>query len=393
MPEYRPVPDGRVNDYLQLVSYAFRPENPHEPVESVDDLPAPATLAERRGLFDDGELCSACAHHWFTLDIRGEPHAVAGLSAVSTPPGRRRQGLVGELLAASLAEYRDRDIGFTALWPFAHEFYGRFGWGLANRFAWTTCPPDALAFAEGGEGHFVDLGPDRWRGLAQVYEAHNDHALAMHRTEAWWRKRVFTSWGDDPYVVGWERDGDLRGYLVYTVEKEEGDRRLDVSELGGVDHEARRNVLRLVRNHDSQVETVRIYGTPGTTLFDRSATPGDIEETVQAGPMVRLVDVAGALATLSYPATGEVVLDVSDSLADWNDGRVRLAVGDEEVTCEPTDATADAEVDVGTLSRLAVGSLAVEAARRFGGLVTGDETARTLDSLFPPGEPFLREFF
>lgn len=393
MTEYRPVPDERVNDYLALVRYAFRPEEPHEPLDSVADLPAPATLAARRGLFDGGTLCCAGAHHWFTLDLRGESQAVAGLSAVSTAPGRRRQGLVEQFLAESLAEYHDRGIQFAALWPFAHRFYRQYGWALASRYARTTCPPEVLAVADGDAGRFVELDADRWRDLDRVYGAHNDRPLTMHRTESWWRKRVFTGWEQDPYVYGWERDGDLCGYLVYGISEADDRRQFEVAELAAVDHEAYRNLLWLPRNHDSQVETVELYGPPEPALLDLVTEPSEVEATVEAGPMLRLVDVASALAGLSYPDTGEVVLRVRDELVERNDDTFRLAVSENGVTCERIDVEPDAAVDVDTLSQVVVGYHSVADARRFGDLEIGDGAAATLDALFPEREPFLREFF
>lgn len=392
MVEYRPVPDERVNDYLALVRYAFRPEEPHEPVASVDDLPAPATLAARRGLFDDGTLRCVGAHHWFMLDLRGESHAVAGLSAVSTAPGQRRQGHVRRFLDASLAEYRDRDIQFAALWPFAHRFYRRYGWGLAARYARTTCPPDALP-AGADAGTFVELDADRWRDLDRVYGAHNDRPLAMHRTESWWRKRVFAGWKQDPYVYGWERDGELRGYLVYSVTKGDDGRRLEVEELGAVDHGAARNLLRLPRNHDSQVSTVELHGPPEPRLLDVAAEPSTVTARVEPGPMLRVVDVEAALSALSYPGAGELTLRVRDELVDRNDDAFRLDVSADDAICERTDAAPDATVGVGTLAQLVVGYHSVADARRFGDLETDEETAATLDALFPETEPFLREFF
>jgi predicted acetyltransferase len=393
MAEYRPVPDERVNDYLALVRYAFRPEERHEPVDSVADLPAPATLAARRGLFDGETLCCVGAHHWLTLDVRGDAHAVAGLSAVSTDPGRRRQGLVEQFLGESLAEYRERDIQFAALWPFAHAFYRQFGWALASRYARTTCPPGALAVADGDAGRFVEPDADRWRDLDRVYGAHDDCPLAMHRTEAWWRKRVFTGWEGDPYVYGWERDGALRGYLVYTVTKEGDARRLEVEELAAVDHEAYRQLLRLPRNHGSQVERVELYGPAEPRLLDVATEPSEVEVTVLPGPMLRLVDAEAALSGLSLPGTGEVVLRVRDGFVDRNDDTFRLVTGADGTACDRTDADPDVAVDVGTLAQLVVGYHSVSEARRVGDLDTDDATAETLDALFPEAEPFLREFF
>lgn len=419
MLEYRPVPDEDLEEFRRLVSYAFRPTEAYEPVDSPDDLPEPATVGDRRGIYEDGELCSVCAHHWFTLRVRDEFHAAPGLSAVSTPPRHRRRGLVRRLLSESLREYRDRDAGVSVLWPFEHPFYRRFGWGTCSRHVRATCEPEALAELDattvGGvdrtadrpdatstdaDGEFVDLGADEWEALDRVYRATNDQGLAMSRTEEWWRKRVFAGWDRDPYVAGWERNGRLAGYLVYTIdEPADGDsdgRRMDVRELGYTDFEAYRHLLRFCGYHDSQVGSVRLYGPVDTTIQDLVSDPRDVELEIEPGPMVRLVDVRRALGALSYPASmgGEVVIEVEDDLAEWNDGRFRLSVADGRTTVERTDDDSEVVAGVPTLSQVVVGHYSVARAERVGTLTLGSDEARsTLAGLFPPEETFLREFF
>lgn len=396
MQDYRPVYDGDLNEFHRLLNYAFWPTESFEPIESSEDIPAPATVGESRGLYDDGELVSTVTHHWLTLRIRGEYRAVAGVSAVSTPPKHRRKGFVRQLLFESLREYRKRDQYYSVLWPFEYSFYRKFGWGMCNEAAAITCPPDALSFVDRvnipSGSAFVDLETDRWEELARVYEACNDHDLAMRRTEEWWRKRVFQGWKSDPYVSGWERDGELRGYLVYAIE-EEDDRTMNVWDIGYVDHEAYVELIRFCRYHDSQVECVSIRDADGTVLHDCVDDPREVEIEISPGPMIRIVDVEQALSDLSYSAGGSVVLSVNDELADWNDGCFRITVEDGTASCEPTTENPDATVDVATLSQIAVGYCSVERAIRIGNVDATESAGRTLSKLFPKRETFLREGF
>jgi predicted acetyltransferase len=396
--DYRPTSDTDLNEFRRLMNYAFRPTEAFEPIESVDEIPDPATVADSRGLYAGDELVSTVAHHWITLRIRGEWHDVAGVSAVSTPPKHRRNGYIRQLLLASLQEYRERGEDFAALWPFDYGFYRKFGWGTCSEGAVSTCSPDALAFVDRKEpdGAFVDLTADRWEELDRVHEACNDHALAMQRTEEWWRKRVFQGWKKDPYVAGWERDGELRGYLVYTIEEGNDEREMTVMDLAFLDHEAYIELVRFCRYHDSQVGEVSLYGPGDTILHDLADDPREVEIEIQPGGMFRVVDVESALSALSYPTGGSrsVVLDVTDDLAEWNDGRFRLAVEDGHSTCEPTTDAPDATVDIATLSQIVVGYLSVERAAWVGDLDIASESGReTLSALFPPETTFLREGF
>jgi predicted acetyltransferase len=419
MSEYRPVPDADVPAFQRILSYAFSPTEEYEPIDSLEELPPRATLGDRRGIYEGSELRCTAVHHWFRLRIRGELEEVPGLSAVATPPEYRRQGFVGHLLDASLSEYRDRGTGFCALWPFSHPFYRQFGWGLCSRYGRATCRPEALAgIASATNGRnggseersheFRRCAADEWDELDRVYSATDDRDLTMDRTEAWWRKRVFTGWDDDPYVTGVEREGEVVGYLVYDIEDGGADdgRRMVVREAGHLDSAAYRAVLEFCRNHDSQVEEIELRGPVDARLQDLVRDPSEIDVAIEPGPMIRIVDVPRALSTLPYPSDVEadLALEMTDTVADWNDGRFRLSIADGTGSCEPideataidadSDENADLVASIATLSGVAVGYSSIERAETVGDFEVGAaDTRETLEAAFPPRETFLREFF
>ena len=396
--EYRPLPDDRREEFAAVLRYAFRPEAGAFDPERWGGPTPPDRPGERRGLFDGDDLLSVCRHYFWEGSVRDREVTIAGLSAVATPPEHRRRGLVRRLAAESLVEYRERGAPIATLWPFAHGFYARLGWAISNRYATVECPPEALSFGReaAGEGRFRQLDPEDWRGMADVL-AENDAAyeLSIERPKEWWRDRVFHRWGDDPYVYGWERDGNLRGYVAYTVDADGDGKLLVANEVAAADREAEHACLGFLADHDSQVDRVRIYGPPDASLLDRVEDPGEVDVRIRAGPMVRAVDVPAALEAIGYPADADVdlVLGVSDSLAGWNDGAFRLRVEDGEATVEAADADPDAEVGIGPLSQLVVGYRTAGTLAGDGEL-TGDGAAiDALDELFPARDPFHRERF
>jgi predicted acetyltransferase len=333
---------------------------------------------------------------------------------------------VAELLDELLAEFRHEGTDFSVLWPFEYEFYRRFGWAKANDYTQVTLPAEALAaVAPDPAGEFVRLDADDWAALEAVRDEWATEALAVRRSEAFWRGRLFTSWRSDPYVYGWERDGDLRGYLLYRVEDgDDGEgKTMAVEELAGVDREATDHLYRFCRNHDSQVESVRLRRGGDTTLLDRLTDPRAATVERKPGPMVRVVDVERALSALSYPAdvSGTLTLSVADPRCDWNDGRFELSVADGRGSVRrlsppsdgaaagaetDTDAAAEADADaaaeaeadvrlgVGPLSQLAVGAVSAETLVTYGNATVADESvAETLAALFPPEPVYLREGF
>lgn len=399
MPDYRPVPDEHRAAFQRAMRYAFQPHRGMADVESDLDS-GPAKVADGRALYEGDEIVSTCAHYWFTTRVRGDWHEMAGLSAVATPPEHRRKGLVRRIIEGSLAEYRERGVHFAALWPFEYGFYRRFGWAMADRYAEIEVPVEELAFAaDHREGSLRPVEADDWELLARVHRRHTDGvALAVDRSEAFWRHRIFESRETDPYVYVHERDGEARGYLVYRVEEGDGDegRTLSVQEAGWSDEDAHLALLRFLFDHDSQVETVQLFGPPDPDLLDRLDDPRAAEVTLHPGAMFRVVDVAAGLSALDYPADveGRLALAVSDPVVEENDGTFVLAVGDGEADCRrDDDADPDLRLDVNALSQVVAGYRPVA---RLATTATLDGDSAALDFLgdcFPEERVSLRERF
>ncbi|MDB2238133.1 GNAT family N-acetyltransferase [Halorubrum ezzemoulense] len=413
--DYRPFPEKRDDEFSAFMRYAFSPEQgPYDPEADDDDR---EHLAEYRGLFDGEEAVAVCGHHDFTLRIRGRDRDAAGLSAVASPPEHRRQGHIERLLRESLTEYREDEIRYSVLWPFEHPFYRRYGWGTVSRYRWVKTPPEQLAFAadatDGGDetGEFRRLDEGDYEAAADLLAATADrYDFTMARTAAWWRENTLRGWQTDPFVYGLGRDDDLRALLSYTfTERDDGDgKAMVVSDAAVADPSAWDEVFRFCRDHDSQVERVRLRLPADVSLLDRVDDPRAVTEEVRAGPMFRLVDVPAALRELAPDPDldAEFTLAVDDPLVGWHDRPIRVTVAGGEVDAERVDAggdpgspdDADVAAGIGPLSQLYAGYRGVDDLRAHAALDIGDDAfgeglAADLGALFPPRPTFLREAF
>jgi predicted acetyltransferase len=443
--DYRSVPESHREAFDDAVRYAFSPESGPDWDRDDEDRPTPMAL---RGMYDTDpetpdtdlspeDLHATAGYYDFTTRIRDDWHTAGGVSAVTADPTIRRSGVVATLLDEMLAEFRSEGIDFSVLWPFEYEFYRRFGWGKSNDTAIVTLPPDSLAaVAPDPTGEFVRLTADDWEAVEAVRDEWATEALAVRRSEEFWRYRVFDSWRTDPYVYGWkaEHDGDLRGYVAYRVEEGDGPetgKTMAVTELAGVDHDATDHLYRFCRNHDSQVESVRLRMPVDTSLLDRLTDPRTADFEIRSGPMVRIVDVERALSALSYPASvsARLTLSVADPRCDWNDGLFELAVaegvgsvrrlddesdtGVSKTSGASDDAVkerADVRLGIAPLSQLAVGAVSAESLVAYGDVTVpgegreestatehgedrSEQVIETLDTLFPAESVYLREGF
>ncbi|RYJ15218.1 GNAT family N-acetyltransferase [Halogeometricum borinquense] len=399
----RQLPADHRDAFRAMVDYAFRPTE--GPDWQEQDRPLP-DLFTRFGYYDappdeepdPDDLRTVCGSYDFTVRIRGDWHAAGGVSAVASPPEGRRQGAVSAMLDALLEHYREEGTAFSVLWPFEYEFYRRLGWATCTNYAEASIPPEQLAdSAPQPAGTFRTLDPDKdLAAIREVHETWATEALAVRRTDGWWRERTFRGWETDPYVYGWFDDEEtLRGYLIYTISEGDDGRDMRVWERAFTDHEARAHLLRFCRDHDSQVETVTFTTLPEWSRpIEGLPDPRAATLEIKTGPMARIVDVEAALTALSYDVQESVVLAVSDERCAWNDDTFELRVDAAGARVNRVETTPDAELDVGALSQLAVGAREAAELERTGDLTVSDATVReTLADLFPDERTYLREGF
>jgi len=399
MVEYRPLDEEHRDTFAEYTGYGFAPERGPVEYDPEEHDHERMELGDRRGLFadgDDADPLSVCVHHWFDASVRGERHPAPGLSFVATPPEHRRQGYIEQLLARSLAEYRDRGERFSLLWPFRYRFYRQFGWETCSSHHAYTCEPGALSFARDrldDAGQFRQVSDGKYEPLASVYEAFSErYAISIGRDGEWWQKRVFTGWEEDPYVYAWERDGEVRAYVVYFVEGSWGDRTMRVRDFVFTDHEGLLALCGYVANHDSQLSEVE-FGLPtDVDLLALAPDPEDLDCEREPGAMARVVDAAETLPALQYPPVDcTVTIAVDDPLVDWHDAPLRLAVEDGVATCErrPGESDVDLTIDVGTLTQIVVGYRSAGELDRHGILDAPDDVVGTLDRLYPSERTYL----
>lgn len=400
--EYRPVPASRMQEFENVAHYAFFPTD--DPVDSdrVDD--PSIQFGEPRALFEGEEMAAICRVLELDARCRDDWITLGGLRGVATPPEHRRSGRAAALIEETLAEFAERDVPVVALWPFDHDFYAGLGWASAAKHVTYRLPPSALApLAANETGRSFRPSADEWERLHDVNLAAGEGvSLSLRRTEDWWRHRVFERSGTKRHVYAWERNGDVEGYVAYTVDRDAGDLVLEVQDLAAVDDRAFRHLCWLLYNHDSQVDEIELPGKPEATpgsLLDRVASPESVTCELEHGAMVRAADVPAALTALSYPTDLDagLVIEVADDFVEWNDDAFHVAFADGRATCQRVEDGCDAPdvtVDVGTLSQLLVGYRAVERARTDGGLTArDDEAVEVLNRAFPPRPVELSEFF
>jgi predicted acetyltransferase len=363
----RTLGDDDWTGFFEVDALAFGGTAPDELIELARE-----TFEEGRsiGAFDGAMLVGIATAYSFDVTVPGSVLPAAGISAVGVLPTHRRRGVLRALMTHQLHDIHERGREPLAiLWASEPPIYGRFGYGLASRaYALDVLrSPNALrADVPTDPALRLRLVPaEDWKITADVYaRVATQRPGMLARDERWWRKAV----RDLPSMregrsalrcVVVEDDGGVRGYARYATKPDWTPGRpqgtVHVREVAAVDAPARALLYRYLFDQDlmGKIDVGNI-ATDDPLLHWlenlRSATPHWLDALY-----VRLVDLPAALRSRTYTSPVDVVLEVTDPICTWNQGRWHLVAGAEGVSCEPAGRPADLSMSVTELGAAYLG--------------------------------------
>lgn len=392
--DYRPISEADQARFIAIESQAFGDE-PANVERWLNNEPG----GDTRGLFDGGRLVAQLM--LFPFQVMAGPRDVAcgGLGSVATPPEERRRGYVERLLRESCAEMRERHMPLCLLFPFKASFYRRFGWATCmERRVYSGRPDLFSSFLRQQCGRFEPVGEAQIAELDTIYAgALRGRFGPLRRNEAWWRRQVLSD-GKKPYYAYVWRDehGRGRAYVIYRWEKRLAGNAMVCREIVALDPEARAQLFGFIANHDSQSGEV-VFRAPADAPVNL-LLPDPLACEIEAYFMLRLVDVAAALAAYPFPntCTGRLTLAVADDWLPDNAGVFELEVarGAAQVRRLADSATPDLSCDVRVLAQLYSRYLRPRTAAAFGVLEAPNRDALAFaEQLFAGLAPFSSDFF
>jgi predicted acetyltransferase len=274
------------------------------------------------------------------------PHA--GVTHVGVLPTHTRRGAVTALLRRQLHDIAERGEVVATLRASEAVIYERFGYGVA-----TYAADYQLDRRRGAlRGTVPAAGPVRLADpaasgklLAGIY-AQAAWPGAVDRSQYWWNFReLIASASPGPrYLAVHGPEGAEDGYVSYHPADtaswfQSRDRAVVVDDLIAHSERAYLGLVRYLAERDL-IDTVLL---PGRPVDDPLPLLVGDTRAVQVGNVrdetwLRLVDVPAALAARTYsPATGAVVIAVTDDLLPANAGRYRVWPGGAHRTSDPAD--------------------------------------------------------
>ena len=323
-----------------------------------------------------------------TLSIPGPDAGVrqvpcAGLTWVGVHPDHRRRGILTAMLRHHFEQVRADGLQLSALHASEPAIYGRHGYGLASlelevRLGrGTTLSAPHLEEAAGALTTRMVAASEA--GVpARLRACHLAHAdLGTVVGELGYYDRVCLQLpehlrGKEPWrVLFAQRDGVDVGFAAFRrTEKWEKSRpagEVDVWTVVG-EPAARLALLRRLVDLDL-IATVKVGSVsaedPLLSWLGGPRSAADVG--TYDGLWVRLVDLPGALQARSWAAPCDVVVEVGDTAAPWNDGAWRIRADPAgQAVVERASGDPDLRLDVAALGAAYLGGANLLALQRAG---------------------------
>ncbi len=301
------------------------------------------------GLFtENGELAASITEEPFTVNFDGNLVPMNGIAGVSTKPEYRYGGSIRRIFSYILRQSFSRGDVFSALFPFSHKFYRKFGYEVccpSNKYAieLDMLAPMRLSMPL----RRIECGEE----APLLTEIHNSFAkkynMCVHRTED--RSRNVNrghTYRDlvNHFVIG---DG---AYITFKHFESEG--RIEVRDWAFTSEKYIPEMLALLGRFSPMMKTAEIYCPMELPLEAYVESTYKITRTVDYGIMSRIVNAQKALELCSIPEGADFTVSVSDDGIPQNNGVWRVRPG----SCVRTDAPADLECDIRTLALIVLGT-------------------------------------
>ncbi|MFJ9130979.1 GNAT family N-acetyltransferase [Streptomyces sp. NPDC102340] len=315
------------------------------------------------------------------------------ITNVTVSPTHRRRGLLSRMMAADLAEAKERGDVAATLIAAEYPIYGRFGFGPATTT--TTWEIDVVRSGldarwsgpdGGGRVDMADAEEIRKVGPELHTKLRGRVAGLVSRGEQWWQYNTGLwptpedPWTEPFYAVYRNARGEVEGLVAYRTEARFNDHMqptctAKVQDLLALTPTAERALWHFVCSVDWVTVVESGHRAPDDLLPDLLPDPRAARVIQQADLMwVRILDVVRAMEARSYDTSGEIAFEVLDP-AGLAGGRFTLTAAPGGAVCSPGAASPQLTVDVRELGALWLGGESAVRLAALGRIVEHEEGA------------------
>lgn len=330
------------------------------------------------GAFDDNNtLMARIINNHFDFYMDGTAVKAGGIGAVATLPEYRNSGAIRAIFGKLLPEAYSNGEVISALYPFKHEFYRKFGYETVIGWSQYSLTPELLCRYR-FDGKAVKWNQDD--PVTDFMTVYNSFApqynMAHARTEEQMLEhmKVEKEYIDRRFSYVLKEDGEPIAYVIFTDIKNDPAAILQVEECAWTCRDGFRAVLGFLARFEADYGTIELRLPGGIDLLRVIVTPNAyaIKETVFPNFMVRVINAKKLLETIKKPSDCNFTIRISDEMIEENNRTYRVLpdrvelVGERFVADDESAAgvspKADLEINVRALAQLAIGAVNLDEA-------------------------------
>jgi predicted acetyltransferase len=323
------------------------------------------------GLFEAETLLGGMILYDYTMNVHGAQVPVEGVGAVAVDLLHKKEHAARDLIRFFLDYSRDKGAALALLYPFRPDFYKQMGFGYGTKLNEYRVHPASLPKGPSKQ-HIAWLSQADTPLVLGCYQRcqARTHGL-IQRSEAD-VARFFTA--ADRRVVGYKRDGQVLGYLVFTFRRhDQGNFLINDLHVDELLYETREALAALFTFLHSQADQIRfvVIRTQDEEFHHLLLDPRSDSEALLpsvyhpsnvqgVGLMYRVIDLPGIFERLREHDFGgqncRVKMTLNDSFYPANAGSLVVHFRDGRPSVSKEDAhDVEMRLEVAEFSSLLLG--------------------------------------
>ncbi|NRR16094.1 MULTISPECIES: GNAT family N-acetyltransferase [Bacillus] len=378
--------EDKFREALRLSEYAFQYKVEEERMQQ--QLTRMKESHEVYGIMEGEDLAAKLHLIPFHIYIGKEKFKMGGVAGVATYPEYRRSGYVKELLQHSLQTMKKDGYTVSMLHPFAVAFYRKYGWELCTDLLVCHMTKSDLVMKKQVNGTVKRFSKEHHpEEVEKLYETFAERFSGMLiRNEKWWLQVVYD---DLTLAIYYDKDKTAAGYMLYKIENN----KMTVEEFVPLHNEARNGLWNFICQHDSMIKELEMTVSKNEPLLYTLQEPR-VKTEIKPYFMGRIVDVEQFLKQYELNWNNvqqEVILNITDSFAPWNNVSVRLANYEITIIEEPMDK--GIKLDINALSTILLGYKRPLELNELELISGSEEEIQAFEKIVPVREAFIYDFF
>jgi len=343
---------------------------------------------------DEGRIQSCLQLLPYRMFLREREIPVSYIVGVATWPEYRGRGLIRHLLQFADNILEERGIFQSILLPFQYDFYRKYGWEICYEFLtyrtidFSSLPKIDKTAGLKSDKKFIRINKDTCCDkLSLCYNKFVRHFNGyILRGKKEWYKIIHDTVVDGGSCYIYEENGDTKGYIIYSINKEE----LCINELIYLSKDAKVELMRLALSHLGQVNHVSRKAPPWDLdfLFMKDSRGKLEKETFVMG---RIHDIVKALSGIPFSGK-DFVIRVNDNFYEKNNGNFLIKQKSGYSYVASTNKEPDVILDIRVLNQLLWGYVSPDITYKEGLIfLKNDCHLENLGQLFPKKYNYLTE--